>query len=371
MQGLDTLIGGKSFIHNLSLSINNGLIIVDNIPSFGSTSNLLLQDGTSVDIFNQSSANISSDLSASGGYNDGVEILSIFDNYISKTFNENMGIAEMININNLETDPGVFLYSFVKNGSVSGFGSQTTVSSTVQDYVAYFLNIDPNGQPIVQKYEKQAGGEPFTGSQAQAADSGYGRSKAYINHWLATENSITTLGDGTFTLALNEDGELDTVGVNTPDKSPGGHIFVTDNGMFGFGDQVVTEKTDIDGKYDINPENSNVFNLRQVQDVDPNEEVWSRDTSFPDGSFGNAPDTVGYFKVYGDGVNVTAGVAKPQDRIDEFQENNTFMFKAQDTITVNDFEYNILFDVASSQSGALAAQLPVLQRVFLCRVANS
>ena len=98
----------------------------------------------------------------------------------------------MININNLETDPGVFLYSFVKNGSVSGFGSQTTVSSTVQDYVAYFLNIDPNGQPIVQKYEKQAGGEPFTGSQAQAADSGYGRSKAYINHWLASENSITT-----------------------------------------------------------------------------------------------------------------------------------------------------------------------------------
>ena len=371
MQGLDTVIGGKSFIHNLSLSINNGLIIVDNIPSFGSTSNLLLQDGTSVDIFNQSSANISSDLSASGGYNDGVEILSIFDNYISKTFNENMQIAQMININNLETDPGVFLYSFVKNGSVSGFGSQATVSSTVQDYVAYFLNIDANGQPIVQKYEKQAGGEPFTGSQVNTANSGYGRSKAYINHWLATENSITTLGDGTFTLALNEDSELDTAEVNTPDKSPGGHIFVTDNGMFGFGDQVVTEKTDIDGKYDINPENSNVFNLRQVQDVDPNEKVWSRDTSFPDGSFGNAPDTVGYFKVYGDGVNVTAGVAKPQDRIDEFQENNTFMFKAQDTITVNDFEYNILFDVASSQSGALAAQLPVLQRVFLCRVANS
>ena len=239
-----------------------------------------------------------------------------------------------------ENGAGIFLFSILKQTATGGY----PVTQGYNYYRAYALKL-VNNQPKIIEYSKTETND--------VANSGR---RLYLNHWLAPY----------------ETGENGTAFGGSDPKTPGGYIFVSPTSFgsdpFGNGTNDINNNTDIDGSiYDST-------RLNPIDDVNSDGD-WDADGFFPTNSFGNAPDTQGYFKVYGDGPGeVSNGVAKPQNRPGSFNEPGTFMFKAKDIITIGEIDYNILYEIFEPSGytiGSYDNSVPAgLKRVILCRVSE-
>ena len=245
-----------------------------------------------------------------------------------------------------ENGAGIFLFSILKQTITESYPP----TQGYNYYRAYALKL-VNNQPKIIEYSK-------TETNTFEEQAGYsGGTRLYLNHWLAPSET----GD-------------DPAGLPAADtKTPGGYIFVSPTSFgsdaFGSGSNDINNNTDIDGGSDSDTR------LNSINDIDPDSNLWDADGFFPTNDFGNAPDTQGYFKVYGDGPGeISNGVAKPQDRPGSFNDTSTFMFKAQDIITIGDIDYNILYEIYEPSGysfGAFDSTQPAgLKRVILCRVSQ-
>ena len=342
VQNLPAEVGGLSIPHNLFLQVNDGLIVLNGFD-FTSNSTVETINGANVDIFNQNQTNIGTDHIGGAGYNDGLEIYSVFDNYWTSTITQAQIDAGMAQIN--IDSAGVFLFSYVKRGHLNGsYGNQHV-------FEAYAL-IEQSGIPKIVKYETTSTpNETFNGSVPPQ-----NVFKFYINHWLASQET-TPYPD-------NQNDEYNI---------PGGGIFVTNQanelgGSNGFGNQ-----TDIDSRY---PEAaSSISSLtKTIEDVDPNSELWDADSFSALGNFANGAGSEGHFKVYGDGENVTSTVAKPDQRNAEFNlaaGTTGFLYKANDIFPLGGINYNILFEIIVQNNGPFENDDEIsIGKTFLCRVPN-
>lgn len=334
----DAEVGGKQTTHILNLTVNDGLIVLDTIEQTQNTGLVNDVDGNQVDIFNQGA---DSNGQLIPGSINGDTKSGFFNSYFSQSITDRQrekGMSEIPAFG--ENGAGIFLFSILKQTATGGY----PVTQGYNYYRAYALKL-VNNQPKIIEYSKTETND--------VANSG---TRLYLNHWLAP----------------SETGEDGTAFGGTDTKTPGGYIFVSPTSFgsdaFGSGSNDINNNTDIDGGSDSDTR------LNSINDVNSDGD-WDADGFFPTNDFGNAPDTQGYFKVYGDGPGeISNGVAKPQDRPGSFNEPSTFMFKAQDIITIGDIDYNILYEIYEPSGytiGSYDTSVPAgLKRVILCRVSQ-
>ena len=346
-------VGGLSFVHELSLIVNDGLIVIEPGNELESSSSTFTDvNNVSVDVFDRSGSDVL--FEQDSNYTTG-----IFNNYWSNnlTTDQIQGGMSEIPVENI----GIFLWS-----EASIYRSDTYSPQTPSYYrrkVAYALRVD-NEVPKIIKYILPQ--QPVTGYTESAGGNifGPGGIRVYQNHWLA---SSTT--------------DLDL-------KHPGGYIYATDVhrsyelvSQTGGTMRKVGLASDIDGDI-VNGVGNNVgdndlSNNRNylptfISEIDFPEELWNRNDPSGFHPYGNDPDTKGYFRVYGDGENESAGIAIPSERRSEFRELKTFLYKAHDTVPLGGITYNILYEIKWSTSfGAAYVDNLSIGRVFLCRAPNS
>ncbi|WP_286931224.1 hypothetical protein [Marinobacter sp.] len=333
----DPEVGGKQHVHILDLAVNDGLIVIDTIEQTQNTGFVTDVDGNTVDIFNQGASSFSGTL---GFYN------SYFSQFITDRQREK-GMFEIPAFG--ENGAGVFLFSTARQR----LASNQNPDGGFNDFKAFALK-NVNNQPVVIQYSKSEPNNLF-----QQSGIGGGR-RLYLNHWLAPSE---TSEDTNVQEVLGEITGNDA-------RTPGGYIFVSPSSFgddpFGGSSNDLNSKTDIDGGNDTNTR------LNPINEVDSDSNFWDADGFFPSNDFGNAPDTEGYFKVYGDQPDeIAAGVAKPEDRPGGFNEEDTFIYKAQDTFTIGNVDYNILYEISSPTGySGFNYQPETLKRVILCRTTS-
>ena len=338
-------VGGLSTLHNLFLQVNDGLIVLNSHQISGGPL-VDTVNGTTVDIFDQNQTNIGTNHIGSGGYNDGAEKFSVFDNYWTSTITTAQIQAGMeeIDIDNA----GVFLFSYVRQGFASSTGNNFN-SPTL--FVAYALK-EVSGIPQIVKYQKTIAPDETYNSTIPPQNI----FKFYINHWLASQETTPYPDDQ-----------------NDPHNIPGGGIFVTNQenqqgGSSGFGD-----KTDIDGRYPQGASSTSSL-TKTIEDVDPSSEFWDADSFSALGNFANGNGETGHFKVYGDGENVTSTVAKPDERNAEFNlaaGTEGFLYKANDIFILGGISYNILFEIIVEVNSVFGYDnVYSIGKTFLCRIPN-
>jgi len=343
-QNLPAEVGGLFKLHNLFLQVNDGLIVLNGFD-FDSNSTIQTINGANVDIFNQNQTNIGTDHIGGSGYNDGEEIFSVFDNYWTSTITQAQRDAGMAEID--IDSAGVFLFSYVKQGVINTSGNNYS-SNTL--FVAYAL-IEQSGIPKIVKYQKTI--DPtITFNSGFAPENIF---KFYINHWLASE--------ATSPYPDNQ---------NDEHNIPGGGIFVTNQanelgGSSGFGSE-----TDIDGRYPQAASSTSSL-TKTIEDVDSTADFWDPNGITSVGNFTNAPGFEGHFKVYGDGVNVTSTIAKPNERNAEFNlaaGTVGFLYKTNDTFELGGIIYNILFEIIKNENNSVFAidHNYSIGKTFLCRI---
>ena len=337
----DPEVGGKQHTHILNLVVNDGLIVLDpnnvNILETQNTGLVTDVEGNTVDIFNQGANSIS--------FSQG-NPMGPFNNYFSQSITiaqRDKGMSEIPAFG--ENGAGLFLFSIVKDQADITIGGALGNQQGRKTFTAYTLKIIDNF-PKIKKYEVSIDHE----------ETGYlTRRRLYLNHWLAP----------------SETGQDSSAFLGSDSRIPGGYIFISPSSIgddpFGGSSNDINNKTDIDGGNDSNTR------LNSIESVDPNEEFWDADDSFIS-DYGNDPETgtVGYFKVYGDDDGtITTGVAKPSDRQGSFNDTNSFIYKAQDVVTLGNNDYNVLYEISKpigfsfSTPGSYAPTQ--LNKVFLCR----
>jgi hypothetical protein len=337
-------VGGLSFVHELSLIVNDGLIVIEPGNELESSSGTFTDvNNVIVDVFDRSGSDVL--FERDSNYTTGV-----FNNYWSNnlTADQIQGGMSEIPVENI----GIFLWSVA---------SIHRASTYYRKKVAYALRVD-NEVPKIIKYILPQ--QPVTGYTDSEGGTifGAGGIRVYQNHWLA---SSTT--------------DLDL-------KHPGGYIYATDVhkshelvSQSGGTMSKVGLASDIDG--DIvngvgnNAGDNDLSNNRNylptfISEIDFPEELWNRNDPSGFHPYGNDPDTKGYFRVYGDGENESAGIAIPSERRSEFRELKTLLYKANDTVLLGGITYNILYEI---QVGNTIQYVDTLSmgRVFLCRAPNS
>jgi len=276
-QGEDPQVGGMYRDHNLSISLSDGLMVVES-SDFENISSNLVNGGSSnqlnIDIFNQNSN-------------------ELFNNYWTRQ----PDTEQSEQMEQVSANIGTFLFStFVRNSSNAYPDIRKKLYSLV-------IN---NNQPEVHVYTYQLQEDPNIGSNVNDG-------KVYANHWLANGNGGIIILNSSLTLGgvISEDEDID-----------GG-----DNSLLSI-DQV---------------DYSGLFTYQEGG----NHELYG----------GTAPS----FKVYGNGQTVSTRISKPKNRTPQV---NSYIIKAKDVVSINNVNYNILYEV-QEVNGFYSIQ--ELTRVFLCR----
>ena len=222
---------------------------------------------------------------------------------------------------------GVFLYS---NVTTIAARNSTTITQSKELYALKVIN----GVPKIVRYNITQTGE----KSGLYVFNGY---DVYFNNWIGKEE-----------LTTNSNSQIP--------NQPGGFIsrlFYNGGGSY----NIVSTGYGLEGGGD-----SRVVN--EVEDVDSVQQYWKPNEIFLSDPHGNRVGTSGYFAVYGDGDNVTTGVAIQTNRStpppgsgSNLARNPTI--KAKDTIRLGGFDYNILYDLKRN-----SGDNQTLLRVFLCRV---
>ena len=320
--------GGKLIPHALSINVNDGLIVLEtenpNHIIDSTAYDILAEDGVStINIFGGA---VTHSISTGGLPGDLLENNSmLYSNYwthFPTEAQQDQSVGQFTVEN-----AGVFLYSNVYTSTVY---NNTTISQTKKLYALKVIN----GVPKIVRYNAS-----YTGETSRFYT--YFNYDVYFNTWLGKEE-----------LTLNTNAFIPT--------QPGGFISRLDyNGGGSY--NIVNTKYDIDGGGD-----SRVVN--EIEDVDSIQQYWKPDETLLSDPYGNGVGTSGYFAVYGDGDNVSTGVAIQTDRSIPPPGNATKRkrnptIKAKDTILIGGFEYNILYDLKRN-----SGNIQTLLRVFLCRV---
>ena len=101
--------------------------------------------------------------------------------------------------------------------------------------------------------------------------------------------------------------------------------------------------------------------LKTLQEVDPNALLFDPNQNGVHDTYGGTSlNSTGSFLVYADGQSVSTSIAKPFER---FQEQQSYIIKAKDTVDLNNITYNVLYEVDANSTNTKQE----LQRVFLCR----
>ena len=300
--------GGKSITHTLNIAVNDGLIVLEtdnenHLVEINGNTFLPLENGEQHQVFNNN-----------GDY---------WTHFPSEA-QQNLTLGQLD-----EDAVGVFLFSvsdLVEPGDPRHFSG-----TAKQLYYLYAINLY-DGVPKIVRYLYSFTFDP-TGSEI------YGTTY-FSNHWLAKAESFNPQGF---------------------DVQPGGFIYV--QSYTGDGTPSLFKKNhDIDGPGPNNFENA--FN--DINEVDSDQQYWKQNSNWLESPYGHgASDTEGYFAVYGDGENVSTGIAQGFNRIPA-EANRSPLIKAQDTIDIGGFTYNILYDLRKEMHGKLQG----VQRVFLARVQN-
>ncbi len=312
----DAEVGGKQTTHILNLVVSDGLIVIEEITQFGQGSITDLA-GNTINFFAQSTA----------------QEFDRFENYFVTSATADQSEAAVPEA--LIEEHGVFLFSFVKREMADSLRTDGTTY-----FKAYALKII-NNQPEIIEHSQQITND-FNWNRL-GIRSFY---KLYFNHWLAFEENTTS------------------------EHRPGGYIFVTDRAG---GSQIDNLNTNHYNRFmDIDKAfpDANSTELKELLEVDPDQVLYDPYDSFSS-IYGNAAGTTGFFKVYGDGENVTTAVAMPHKRSGEFalNENKFKIFKTNDTVELNNLTYHVLYEIERNHEIGynFFNQDWTISRVFLCR----
>tara|TARA_R110001632_G_scaffold173038_5_gene292429 strand:+ start:1320 stop:6539 length:5220 start_codon:yes stop_codon:yes gene_type:complete len=330
-------VGGLSFVHELFLVVNDGLIVIEPDTLLESaTSTFTDVNNVVVDVFDRSGSDIL--LTGDSNYSTG-----IFNNYWSNFLTAEQIQGGMSEIP--EENIGIFLWS--KVGMHQGGSTQDATYNRLK--AAYALRVD-NEVPKIIKYTASQQDITYPGlGEPDGANS----ARVYQNHWLA---SSTT--------------DLDL-------QYPGGYIYATDvhrsHQLVSYSGNDMTKvglSSDIDGQPDAvsNPQR---YLPTIISEIDPSQELWNRNDPSGFYPYGNTPDQQGYFRVYGNGEDESAGIAIPSERQGEYNEPKTFLYKAHDTVPLGGIIYNILYEIRVVQTNPpFVANTLEMGKVFLCRASD-
>jgi len=326
-------VGGLSFVHELFLVVNDGLIVLEPDTAIVSNSGTFTDaNGTVVNVFDRSGSDV--------GLINTTYATGVFNNYWSNNLTQEQIDGGMTVIDDPLETTGIFLFSHVNAGFDSSNASEQRVKK------AFGLKVIDDVPRIVRyQVTLQTGGDFNTSYNVG------GTNRVYQNHWLASETT-----------------DLDN-------EYPGGYIYATDtepgNNLLSTSGNNISEvglASDIDGRPD-NVGNPQRYLPKIISEIDPDQVLWNRDQGIGSLPFGNDTGLTGYFRVYGDGENESAGVAIPSERQGEFNEPKTFLYKAYDTVPLGGITYNILYEIKVST--AVFTFNAELGKVFLCRAPNS
>ena len=320
--------GGKLIPHTLSINVNDGLIVLEsenpNHMINSNAYNILAEDGVSTNhIFGGGITHVTS---GSGNFSNFVEDNSMLYNNYWTHFPTEAQQDQVVSQFTVE-NAGVFLYSNVTTVAVR---NSTTITQVKELYAVKVIN----GVPKIVRYNITQTGE----KDRFYVGGGY---DVYFNNWIGKE-------------------ELTTVENVLIPTQPGGFICRLFYG--GGGDyNIISTGYALEGG-----EDPRVIN--EVEDVDSVQQYWKPNETFLSDPHGNRVNTSGYLAVYGDGDNVTTGVAiqtnrsiPPPGNANDLARSPTI--KAKDTIELGGFTYNILYDLKRN-----SGDNQTLLRVFLCRV---
>lgn len=303
--------GGKSITHTLNIAVSDGLIVLEtenenHLVTIDGNTFLPLENGELHQVFN--------------------EINGDYWTHFPSEDQQNLTLGQ------LDKDAvGVFLFSVRAYVSTGGKYPKGGLRKNL-----YAVNLYDGVPKIVRySYSVDIDTEGFGD-----IDGGFATSVTNTcNHWLAKAESFDT--PGAFL------------------AQPGGFIY---NQFYGGGGNtnIFNKNVDIDGPGPINFENT--FN--DINEIDPNQQYWKQNSSWLESPYGHgSSDTEGYFAVYGDGENISTGIAQGFNRIPS-EPNRAPLIKAKDTIDVGGFTYNILYDLKPDMHNNAQG----VQRVFLARV---
>jgi hypothetical protein len=319
--------GGKLIPHTLSINVNDGLIVLEaensNHIINSNAYNILAEDGVSTNhIFGGGITN--TELSGIGS-NLLQNTLMLYNNYWTHfpTEAQQDQVVSQFTVENA----GVFLYS---NVTTSAVRNSTTITQVKELYALKVIN----GVPKIVRYNITQTGE-------KSRTYTFFRYDVYFNNWIGKEELTINTNDN----FRNQPGGF----ISRLSYAGGGsyNIVSTGYGLEGGGDSRV---------------------VNEVEDVDSIQQYWKPDEIFLSDPYGNRVGTSGYFAVYGNGENVSTGVAIQTDRSippsgNSVQRSRNSTIKAKDTIRLGGFDYNILYDLKRN-----AGDNQTLLRVFLCRV---
>jgi hypothetical protein len=328
-------VGGLSFPHELFLVVNDGLIVLEPDTAIVSNSSFTDVNGSIVDVLDRSGSDV--------GLLNTTFATGVFNNYWSNFLTQEQIDGGMTEIPNPLGTTGIFLFSHV----VVGFDTSNASEQRVK--TAFGLKV-VDDVPRIVRYQVTLQTDPDFNPNEYPNISFGGRHRVYQNHWLASETT-----------------DLDN-------EYPGGYIYATDtepgNNLFNPSGNDITEvglASDIDGRPD-NVGNPQRYLPTIISEIDPDQVLWNRDQGIGSLPFGNNTESTGYFRVYGDGENESAGVAIPSERYGDFNEPKTFLYKAHDTVDLGGITYNILYEIKVST--AVFTFDAELGKVFLCRAPN-
>lgn len=313
LQDDQALFGGKRTLHLLNLTILDNLIVIEDDEFITQSSSTKIQDSVPIDVFNQLNNDITFNNTPIGTGT------TYYNNYWTQTQTPLQIAAGMPLLD--EDIFGKFIYSY-SYGVSSTAGGNGLSSNRLVTKRAYALKII-NNQPVILKYEFDWSNS--TGS-SESIQGGSGRLHN-INHWLDYENQ---------------------------------GLLIANN---------LTSSRDIDG---------GISQLQSTEDVDGGQVFWDPNLEGTHPEFGGNNSnsnslTHGAFKYYSgnfdlqDQAIVSSSIAKPQNRFENVQN---YMFKTKDNITINGFNYNILYEVAipsTNQASFIGVVRPDIKKVLLCR----
>jgi len=320
-------VGGLSFVHVLNLVVNDGLIVLE-------PDTAILSSGTTFTDENSNVVNVfdrpGSDIAPLSGWD-----LGIFNNYWSNFLTQEQLDAGMSFIPDPLETTGIFLFS------------QASTNYNTRYKKAFSLKVI-DGLPKIFKYVETS---QYSDANPPNDLINIRSNKLYLNHWLASGST-----------------DLDL-------KYPGGYIYSTklllghqSYSTSGNSIDKIGLASDIDGR----PNNINSpqqYLPTIISEIDPDQVLWNRDQGIGTLPFGNDIEQVGYFRVYGDGDNESAGIAIPSERPGEFNEPLTFLYKAHDTVDLGAITYNILYEIVVIELNVFESTFN-LGKVFLCRAPN-
>jgi len=327
-------VGGLSFVHELFLVVNDGLIVIESETAIVSNVGTFTDvNGTNVNVFDRSGSDV--------GLLNTTYATGVFNNYWSNFLTQEQIDGGMTEIPNPLETTGIFLFSHV----IARFDSSNASEQRVK--TAFGLKV-VDDVPRIVRYQVtlQTGGD-FNPSYPVG-----GTHRVYQNHWLASETT-----------------DLDN-------EYPGGYIYATDtepgNNLLSTSGNNISEvglASDIDGRPD-DVNNPQRYLPTIISEIDPDQVLWNRDEGIGTSPFGNNTESVGYFRVYGNGEDESAGIAIPSERQGEFNAPKTFLYKAHDTVDLGGITYNILYEIKVSTAVFAFGFDAELGKVFLCRAPN-